>query len=168
MNAYKITLPFTTDLEKKFKIGDKLLLSGKIFTARDMAHMKLMENINEGRPLPFDVKSFPIYYCGPTPAKEGYPIGSCGPTTSKRMDQYVKQLLIQGSRCMIGKGERSLEVTNLIKEYKALYLVAIGGAGALYAKTVTNCKCIAYEELGAEAVYEMDVLNFPVFVFISD
>ena len=160
-----INLPFTEEIVRTLKTGDKLLLSGKLITARDAAHKRMIEALNRGENLPFDIGSYPLYYCGPTPAKEGYLIGSCGPTTSSRMDNYTCQLFSCGLRYMIGKGERNTEVTDLIKQYNGLYLIAIGGAGALYAKCVEDCNCIAYEDLGAEAIYELRVKKFPVYVW---
>ena len=166
MNIININLPFTEEIVRTLKKGDKLLLSGKLITARDAAHKRMIEALNRGEKLPFDIRAYPLYYCGPTPAKEGYPIGSCGPTTSSRMDSYVAQLFSSGLRYMIGKGKRNAEVIDQIKQHNGLYLIAIGGAGALYAKCVEECKCIAYEDLGSEAIYELRVKKFPVYVWI--
>jgi len=157
-------LPFTSQVIESLKVGDKLLLSGKLLTARDAAHKRLVELLDSGEPLPVDLSQYPIYYCGPTPAKAGFPIGACGPTTSGRMDIYVKQLFGAGMRVMIGKGERNADVKEQIGLHKGLYLIAIGGAGALYGQCVKSCKCVAFEDLGAEAIYELDVENFPCYV----
>ena len=164
MNTYKIVLPFDTETIKNLKHHDKILLTGKLLTARDAAHKRMVEQLDRGEKLPFDLKAFPIYYCGPTPAKEGFPIGACGPTTSSRMDKYVKRLFAEGFKVMIGKGERSNEVKEQITLHNGLYLMAIGGAGALYGQCVQNCRCIAYEDLGAEAIYELEVKDFPCYV----
>lgn len=167
MKVKKINLPLTEEVIKQLRVGEKLLLSGKIITARDTAHRRIIDSLNEGKSLPFDLSKIVIYYCGPTPAKKGFPIGACGPTTSGRMDVFVKRLFAEGFRCMIGKGSRNQEVKDLIEKYNGVYLIATGGAGALYAKCVSSCKCIAWEDLGAEAVYELEVVNFPCFVGID-
>ena len=164
MKAKNINLPFTTDIITNLNIGDKLLLTGKIITARDAANKRMVECLNKGECLPFDLKGSCLYYCGPTPAKKGFPIGACGPTTSGRMDIYIEKLFSKGLRYMIGKGDRNNEVKKLISENKGLYLLAIGGAGAFYGKSVKNCRCIAYDDLGAEAVYELEVKDFVCYV----
>ena len=167
MRIIEIELPFTEEIVVQFRKGDKLLLTGKIITGRDAAHKRMIEALERGERLPYEIVGYPLYYCGPTPAKEGYVIGSCGPTTSNRMDSYVKTLFSVGLRYMIGKGERSREVVEQIKVNKGLYLVAIGGAGALYGRCVEDCKCIGYEDLGAEAIYELEVKRFPVYVWVD-
>ena len=164
MTAKEIILPFTAEMISSLKIGEKLLLSGKLITARDAAHQRMSELLKRGESLPFDLRENCIYYCGPTPAKPGFPIGACGPTTSGRMDVYAQLLFENGMRSMIGKGERSLKVVELIKKYQGVYLIAIGGAGALYGQCVTRSRCIAWSDLGAEAVYEIEVVDFPCFV----
>ena len=164
MKIIKINLPFTAENTRDLRVGDKLLLSGKLITARDAAHKYMVECIDKGEALPFDLKSSCIYYCGPTPAKTGFPVGACGPTTSGRMDVYIEKLFSAGLRYMIGKGERSDKVKEIIKDNNGLYLIAIGGAGALYGKSVKSCRCIAYPELGTEAVYELDVEDFVCYV----
>ena len=145
-------------------LGEKLLISGKLITARDLAHQRIIETLAQGAKLPFVLGDYPLYYCGPTPAQKGFPIGSCGPTTAGRMDAYVPQLFAEGLRVMIGKGERSSLVQEQINQYHGLYLVAIGGAGALYGKACTACKPLAYPELGPEAVYELIVEEFICYV----
>ena len=164
MKTKNINLPFTMDIIKDLNIGDKLSLTGKIITARDAAHKRMIECLDRGESLPFDLTGACIYYCGPTPAKQGFPIGACGPTTSGRMDVYVERLFSAGLRCMIGKGDRNDKVKRQITEHKGLYLIAIGGAGALYGQSVRQCRCVAYEDLGAEAVYELDVEGFICYV----
>jgi len=160
MKTITINLPFTTDIITNLNIGDKLILNGKIITARDTAHKRMIECLDKGESLPFNLKNVCLYYCGPTPAKQGFPIGACGPTTSGRMDVYTKRLFDAGLRYMIGKGDRNDVVKELITKHKGLYLVAIGGAGALYGQSVRKCRCIAYEDLGAEAIYELDIEEF--------
>ncbi|MBP7791855.1 MAG: fumarate hydratase C-terminal domain-containing protein [Candidatus Goldbacteria bacterium] len=156
----KITTPLTMDIIEDLEAGDEVYISGKIYTMRDAAHQKIYDMIQKKEKLPFDLKNQVIYYCGPTPAKDGNVIGACGPTTSSRMDKYTPLLLKNGLKGMIGKGERSVEVKDAIKKYKAVYFAALGGLGALYADNVKNAKVIAFPELGPEAVYEMDVEDF--------
>jgi len=167
MKAKDIILPFSTQAISALRVADKLLLSGKLLTARDAAHKRMCESFQAKRPLPFDISQYPIYYCGPTPATSGFPIGACGPTTSGRMDGYTRELMRNGLRVMIGKGNRNQQVKDDIKQHSGLYLVAIGGAGALYGSCVTACRCVAWEDLGTEAVYELQVQNFPVYVGID-
>ncbi len=140
-----------------------MLLSGTIFTARDAAHKRMIEQ-NE---IPFDIKNAVIYYTGPTPAKRGQIIGSCGPTTAGRMDAYTPVLIEKGMTGMIGKGERSIEVIQAMKQHTAVYFGAIGGAGALISQYVKSCEVIAYDDLGAEAIRKLVVENFPVKVLID-
>ena len=147
--------------------GDKILLSGTVYTARDAAHKRLFALLDEGSPLPFDIKGACIYYAGPTPAREGMAIGSCGPTTSSRMDKFAPRLLDAGLSCMIGKGERSPEVKDAIVRNGALYLCAIGGAGALASRCITECEVIAFEELGCESVKRLKFDRFPLYVGID-
>ena len=165
MNKINIDLPITTEIIKTLKPGDKIFLSGKIITARDAAHKRMIELLDKGEKLPIDLNKYPMYYCGPTPAKSGFPVGACGPTTSSRMDKYVPRLFLEGLRVMIGKGERSAEVMSCIKQNSGLYLVAIGGAGALYAQCVVSCECVLWGDLGAEGVYMMEVSDMPVYVW---
>jgi fumarate hydratase subunit beta len=156
----KITTPLTMDTIEDLEAGDEVYISGKIYTMRDAAHQKIYDMIQKKEKLPFDLKNQVVYYCGPTPAKDGNVIGSCGPTTSSRMDKYTPLLLKNGLKGMIGKGERSVEVKDAIKKYKAVYFAALGGLGALYADSVKNAKVIAFQELGPEAVYELEVEDF--------
>lgn len=146
------------------KVGDKILLSGWIYTARDAAHKRIFALLDEGKELPFPLKDALIYYAGPTPAPKGFPIGSCGPTTSSRMDKFAPKLLDLGLVAMIGKGERSIEVRDAITRNKAIYLCSVGGAGALAASCIKSCEVIAFEELGCESVKRLYVENFPLIV----
>lgn len=155
------------DAAKELRAGDTVLLSGTIYTARDAAHKKIYEKLDRGEPLPFDLENATIYYAGPTPAPEHLPIGSCGPTTSGRMDVFAPRLLDLGLKCMIGKGQRSQAVIDAIVRNQAIYLGAIGGAGALAAKCVRSMEVIAFEELGCESVKRLEVENFPLVVAID-
>ncbi|HDD43772.1 MAG TPA: Fe-S-containing hydro-lyase [Candidatus Desulfofervidus auxilii] len=159
-----ITTPLTESLLNGLKVGDKVLLNGIIYTARDAAHKKLVELIKNNKPLPFSLEGQVIYYVGPTPAPPGRPIGSAGPTTSSRLDPYTPILLSVGLKGMIGKGKRGKEVIEAIKKYKAIYFVTIGGAGALLSQCILEAKIIAYPELGPEAIYKLKVKDFPLFV----
>ena len=160
----KITTPISNDDIKKMRAGDIVYISGHIFTARDQAHKKLVETIEQGEQLPFDFKGQIIYYVGPTPAKENRPIGSCGPTSSYRMDPYAIPLMKKGLKVMIGKGDRSdAFIKDMIAE-QGVYLQAVGGAGALLSKKVIKSEVIAYEALGPEAIYKLEVVDFPVIV----
>jgi fumarate hydratase subunit beta len=160
----KITLPLTDKIVEELKAGDNVLLSGVIYVARDAAHKRIVEAIDKGQTPPFDVKEQTVYYMGPAPAKPGYAIGSAGPTTSYRMDPYAPRLMEVGLKGMIGKGNRTQAVKDAIKKYKAVYFAAIGGAGALIAKSIKKADVIAYEDLGAEAVRRLEVEDFPVTV----
>lgn len=166
MNKTIIT-PLTEEQIGLLKTGDMVLITGTIYSARDAAHKKMMELLEEGKPLPFDPKGKMIYYLGPTPAREGQVIGSAGPTTSSRMDKYTPRLLELGLKGMIGKGRRSPEVIESIRKNKAVYFAAVGGAGALLSKCIKKSKVIAFEELGTEAVREMEVENFPAIVAVD-
>jgi fumarate hydratase subunit beta len=152
---------------RELHAGDKILLSGTIYTARDAAHKRLFAMLDRGENMPFEIKNASIYYAGPTPTPENLPIGSCGPTTSSRMDVFAPRLLDLGLKCMIGKGGRSPEVEEAIRRNQAVYLCAIGGAGALAAKCVRSLKVIAFEDLGCESVKELQIENFPLFVAID-
>ncbi len=160
----KITTPLTNKVIESLHAGDKVLITGTIYTARDAAHLRLVNLIKENKPLPFDIKNQIIYYVGPTPAKPGHVIGSCGPTTSYRMDPYTPILIKHGLKGMIGKGDRNDEVKKAIKEHKAVYFGAIGGAAALIAKSIKKVELIAYEDLGAEAIRKLEVIDFPAVV----
>ena len=148
-------------------VGDSILLTGRIYTARDAAHKKLFELLDRGEELPFEISGASIYYAGPTPAKDGMAVGSCGPTTSGRMDRFAPRLLDLGLSAMIGKGKRSKEVIDAIVRNGACYLCATGGAGALIAKCVKSAKEIAFPELGCESIKELWVDNLPLFVGID-
>ena len=160
----KVTLPLTDETLKDLKAGDNVLLNGVIYVGRDAAHKRLVEALDQNKPLPFDIKGQTIYYMGPSPAKPGQAIGSAGPTTSGRMDSYSPRLMAEGLKGMIGKGMRSQDVKDAIKKYKSVYFAAIGGAGALISKSIKKSEVIAYEELGAEAVRRLEVADFPVTV----
>lgn len=162
-----ITLPFSDKILKDLKAGDYIYLSGIIYTARDAAHKRIYETIMEEKEIPFPIKDSTIYYLGPTPAREDQVIGSAGPTTSSRMDKYTPLLLEKGLKGMIGKGKRSLEVIEAIKEKGGVYMAAVGGAGALLSKCIVTSKVIAYDDLGTEAIRELEVKNFPVIVVID-
>ncbi|MEK6726701.1 MAG: Fe-S-containing hydro-lyase [Deltaproteobacteria bacterium] len=146
------------------KAGEQVLLSGIIYTARDAAHRRMIESLEKGEGLPIDINGQVIYYMGPTPAKPGKVIGSAGPTTSSRMDIYTPKLLDAGLKGMIGKGKRSTEVIESIKKYKAVYFAAAGGAGALLSKRIKKAELVAYGDLGPEAIYRLEVEDFPVIV----
>ena len=156
----KIIAPLTVDAIEELQAGDEVYIYGKIYTMRDAAHKKITEMIGNKEKLPFNLKNQVIYYCGPTPTKKGNVIGSCGPTTSSRMDKYTPLLLKHGLKGMIGKGERSVEVKDAIKNYKAVYFSALGGLGAMYADNIKKAKVIAFPELGPEAIYELEVEDF--------
>jgi fumarate hydratase subunit beta len=164
---YNLIAPFNRDEARKLKAGDTISLSGIIYTARDAAHKKLIELINQNKELPFDIRNQTIYYVGPCPAKEGEVIGSAGPTSSYRMDAYAPTLIKIGETGMIGKGIRNEDVINAMKEYGAVYFGAIGGAGALMAECVKKEELIAFPELGAEAIRKLEVENFPLTVIID-
>lgn len=164
MKTHHLTTPLKADDIANLKPGDKVVLSGTIYTARDAAHKRLTEALLNHQPLPFDLQDQIIYYCGPTPPRPGYPIGSAGPTTSGRMDKYTPLLLENGLKGMIGKGNRSDQVVQQISSHQAIYFTAIGGAGAYYARTVRHSECIAYEDLGAEAIFKLDIENFICYV----
>lgn len=163
----KITTPLTKEKLKMLNAGDSCLISGTIYTARDAAHKRLKELIDNNKPLPIDIKDSIIYFVGPSPAKEGQVIGSAGPTTSYRMDAYSPDLIRLGQTGMIGKGKRNDEVINAMKTYGAVYFGAVGGCGALLSKCIKKCELVAYDDLGAEAIYKLEVSDFPVVVVID-
>ncbi len=160
----KIQTPLTDEVIEKLRAGDKVEITGVIYVARDTAHKRFVETLSRGEPLPFDPRGQVIYYMGPSPAPPGKPIGSAGPTTSGRMDPYTIPLLEAGIKGMIGKGERSPQVKEALKKYKAVYFAALGGAAALIASRIKEAQVIAYEDLGAEAVLRIYVEDFPVIV----
>lgn len=151
----------------KLKAGDRVVLSGVVYTSRDAAHKRIVSSLEQGESLPYDLKDAVIYYAGPTPAPANLAIGSCGPTTSSRMDVFAPALLDEGVVAMVGKGERNSAVCDAIVRNKAVYLCAIGGAGALASKCITSCEVIAYEDLGCESVKRLNFNNFPLVVAID-
>ncbi len=163
-NTVKLTPPFSDGDIEKLKAGDVVRITGVIYTARDSAHKRLLELIEKGEDLPFDIKGQFIYYVGPTPARPGEVIGSAGPTTAGRMDAYTVKLLELGLKGTIGKGQRSAEVIEAMNKHKAVYLAAVGGAAALIAKTIKKAEVIAYEDLGPEAIRRLEVEDFPAVV----
>ncbi|MBM3255098.1 MAG: TRZ/ATZ family protein [Candidatus Omnitrophica bacterium] len=163
----KINTPLLKKEIEKLKAGEKVLLSGVIYTARDSAHKRLAQAIARGRAFPFDLKGQIIYYCGPTPRPKGRIIGSCGPTTSSRMDAFTPALLKAGIIGMIGKGRRSAAVVEAIKKYRGVYFLAYAGCGALISKYVKKMELTAYKELGPEAVYRLEVCDLPLIVGID-
>lgn len=163
----RIHTPLTPETARTLKSGDSVLLSGVVYTARDAAHKRLCQLVEEGKPLPMDVKDAVIYFVGPTPAKPGQAIGSAGPTTAYRMDAYSPTLIRQGLTGMIGKGKRGPEVVAAMRECGAVYFGAIGGAGALLSSCVKKAEVIAYEDLGAEAIRRLEVEDLPVTVIID-
>ena len=162
-----ITLPLTEELARSLHAGDTVYLTGEIYTSRDAGHKRMCESLAKGEPLPFDPKDATIYYVGPTPAKPGQVIGSAGPTTSGRMDAYAPTMMSVGARGMIGKGARLPEVVDAMKKYGGVYFGAIGGAGALIAKSIKKCELIAYEDLQSEALRRLWVEDMPLTVIID-
>jgi len=154
-------------LAPTLRAGDLIYLSGTVYTARDAAHKRIFSLIDEGKELPFEIKDSLIYYAGPTPARSGMVIGSCGPTTASRMDPFAPRLLDMGLLAMIGKGERSEEVRRAVIRNSALYLCAVGGAGALSSKCITSCKVIAFDDLGCESIKRLTFSRFPLDVGID-
>jgi len=163
----KIATPLTKDVVDSLKAGDMVEISGIVYTARDAAHKKLIEMIEKGIPLPFDIRNQIIYYVGPCPAPEGKVIGSAGPTTSGRMDKYAPVLIELGLTGMIGKGQRDNGVINAMIEFGAVYFGAVGGAGALISKCIKSQEMVAFEELGAEAIRKLEIEGFPAIVVID-
>ncbi|MFC2044714.1 Fe-S-containing hydro-lyase [Chloroflexota bacterium] len=163
----KVKLPLADETIKELRAGDSVLLTGIMYVARDAAHKRMAEALDQGKPLPFDIKGQTIYYMGAAPAKPGYPIGSAGPTTSGRMDVYSPRLMAEGLKGMIGKGSRSQAVKDAIRKYTAIYMAAIGGTGALISKCIKEPEIVAYDDLGVEAVLRVKVENFPV-IIIND
>ena len=167
MEEKRITLPLSKEIVDNLTAGDYIYLTGTLYSARDAAHKRFMETLERGEKLPINIENETIYYLGPSPAREGQVIGSAGPTTSSRMDKYTPVLLDLGMKGMIGKGKRSTDVIESMKKNHAVYFAAVGGAGALLSKCITEAKVIAYEDLGAEAVYQLEVKEFPVVVVID-
>jgi len=160
----KIITPLTNDVIEQLHAGDDVLITGTIYVGRDAAHKRMVAALDSGSELPFDPKGQIIYYMGPSPARPGRPIGSAGPTTSYRMDPYTPRMLEEGLKGMIGKGNRSPEVREALKKYKAVYFAATGGAAALIADSIKEAEVIAYEDLGAEALQKLRVEDFPAIV----
>jgi len=159
-----ITLPLADDILETLHAGDELLLTGVMYVGRDAAHKRMIETLEAGKPLPVDLKGQVIYFMGPTPARPGKAIGSAGPTSSYRMDAYSPRLMAEGLKGMIGKGMRSKEVKEAMKKHKAVYLGAVGGAGALFARCIRKVEVVAYDDLGPEALRRLAVQDFPVTV----
>ncbi len=164
MTNRNIRSPFDEETINKLKAGDRVLITGVIYAARDAAHKRMVEALDRGEKLPFDITDQTIYYMGPTPARPGKVIGSAGPTTSGRMDSYTMSLIAAGLRGMVGKGKRSQAVKDAMKKHKAVYFAAIGGAGALISKSIKKAEVIAYEDLGVEAIRRLEVENLPATV----
>ncbi|MGC8861446.1 MAG: Fe-S-containing hydro-lyase [Armatimonadota bacterium] len=162
-----LTTPLSDQDIENLEAGDRVLLSGVVYTARDAAHARLVEMLRRGERLPFDMTGQVIYYAGPTPAGPGRVVGSIGPTTSGRMDAFTPELLSAGLKGMIGKGERGQEVIDAIVRHRAVYFAATGGAGALLSKRVISCEVIAFPDLGCEAIHRLEVRDFPL-VVIND
>ncbi|MBN2077002.1 MAG: Fe-S-containing hydro-lyase [Dehalococcoidales bacterium] len=160
----KINLPLTDDVIEELRCGDSVLLTGVMYVARDAAHRRMVESIDKGEPLPFDIRGQIIYYMGPSPAPPGKVIGSAGPTTSGRMDRYTPKLIEWGLKGMIGKGMRSQSVKEAILKFKAVYFGAVGGAGAVISRSIKKSEVVAYDDLGAEAVRKIEVEDFPAVV----
>jgi len=160
----RIVLPLTDETLAGLRAGDSLLLNGVVYVGRDAAHKRMIEALDQGKPLPIDIKGQTIYFMGPSPARPGRPIGSAGPTTSGRMDAYSPRLIEQGLKGMIGKGLRSREVLDAMVKHKAVYMGAIGGAGAVGARSIRKAEVVAYGDLGAEALLRLEVQDFPVTV----
>lgn len=162
-----INTPITKEVTDQLHAGDYVYITGKMYVARDAAHKRMMEALDRGEELPIDIKDATIYYMGPSPAREGRPIGSAGPTTASRMDKYAPRLMDLGQKAMIGKGKRTREVIDAIIRNEGVYFAAIGGAGALLSKCIKKSTLICYEDLGAEAILEIEVEDFPVIVVID-
>ena len=164
MSTHEISAPLRDEDLEKLQAGDRVSITGTVYTARDAAHKKLIELLEQGEQLPVDLQGQIIYYVGPTPTKPGDVIGSAGPTTSGRMDSYTPQILGAGVKALIGKGSRSQGVRDALQQHKAVYLAAVGGAAALIKESITQCEIVAYEELGPEAVRRLEVKDFPAVV----
>ena len=163
----KITLPLTDEDARSLRAGDYVYLSGVIYTARDAAHKRMYDALENGEALPIEMKNNVVYYLGPTPARPGHVIGSAGPTTSSRMDKYAPKLLDLGLKGMVGKGKRTQEVIDAVVRNGAVYFAAVGGAGALLSKCIKKAEVVAYEDLGAEAIRRLEVEDFPAIVIID-
>ncbi len=162
-----ISLPLSDADALSLKAGDYVYLTGELYTARDAAHKRMYDALNEGKELPVDIKGQVVYYLGPTPARPGHVIGSAGPTTSSRMDKYAPRLLDLGLKGMVGKGKRTQEVIDAVVRNGAVYFAAVGGAGALLSKCIKKAEVVAYDDLGTEAIRRLQVENLPVIVVID-
>ena len=165
--TFNITTDALKDTIPQLSVGDRVYLSGTVYTARDAAHKRIFQLLDEGAALPFPIENSIVYYAGPTPAKNGMAVGSCGPTTSSRMDAFSPRLLDLGMIAMIGKGDRSQDVIDAVKRNGAIYLCAVGGAGALIAKCITAAEEIAFQELGCESVKKLTISELPLIVGID-
>jgi fumarate hydratase subunit beta len=163
----KIKTPIDSEEIKALRTGDEVKLSGVIYTARDQAHKRLVEAIKQGKKLPIDLKGAVIYYCGPTKTPKGKAIGACGPTTASRMDEFTPALLKAGLKGMVGKGKRSKEVIAAIRKHKAVYFITYAGCGALLSRYVKKASPVFYKELGPEAIYRLEVKDFPLIVAVD-
>ncbi len=160
----RLTTPLNDEDVERLKMGDRILFSGVLYTGRDAAHKRMVELLDRGGELPFDIRGQVIYYVGPSPPRPGQVIGAAGPTTSYRMDAYSPRLMEQGLKGMIGKGMRSRQVIEAMMRYRSVYMAAVGGAGALLSKCIKKAEVIAYEDLGPEAIRRLEVEDFPVIV----
>lgn len=167
MSEYNLNTGNINEWVLNLRAGDRVLLSGTVYTARDAAHKRIESLISENKELPFDLEGAVIYYAGPTPAKDELAVGSIGPTTSSRMDSFAELMMSNGQKAMIGKGDRNAAVVDAMKKHGAVYFAAIGGAGALYSRCVTECTVIAFEELGCESIKRLVVKDFPLIVAID-
>jgi fumarate hydratase subunit beta len=167
MSEFAINTKDMARAAEKLRAGDRVLLSGTAYTARDAAHKRICAMLDRGEKPPFAIDGATVYYAGPTPTPPGLPIGSCGPTTSARMDAFTPRLLDLGLKGMVGKGDRSREVADAIRRNRAVYLCAVGGAGALAAKCVVSLKVIAFDDLGCESVKKLEIKNFPLLVAVD-
>lgn len=167
MAEYSFNTSQIKEMAPRLRAGDRVLLSGRVYTSRDAAHKRIMALLDSGEELPYALDGAVIYYAGPTPAPEHLAIGSCGPTTSSRMDPYAPRMLDLGLGAMVGKGGRSPEVCEAIVRNQSVYLCAVGGAGALASKCITECEVIAFEDLGCESVKRLEFKDFPLVVAID-
>ncbi|MBQ6959781.1 MAG: Fe-S-containing hydro-lyase [Clostridia bacterium] len=167
MSEYHLKLPLSAQDVQLLRAGDTVYLTGPLLTGRDAAHKRLIQLLDEGKPLPVDIRGQAIYYVGPAPASPGHAVGSAGPTTSYRMDAYTPRLLSLGLNCMIGKGRRSDAVRQAMQEYGAVYLGAVGGAAALIARSIVSSEVLAYPDLGTEAIHRFTVKDFPAIVLMD-
>ncbi len=167
MSDLRVNTRDIAEVAPSLKAGQRILLSGTVYTSRDAAHKRIKEMLDKGEDIPYPLENASIYYAGPTPTPPGMAIGSCGPTTSSRMDKFAPEFMDRGLKCMIGKGKRSDEVIEAIKRNKGVYLCAIGGAGALAARCIKSCEVIAFEDLGCESVKKLEFEDFPLIVAID-